>query len=115
MKQGQLEPNEFEIAILSCLADQEPWIHDAIEFLRILSREFTGVGSFTKFKYEDSATQKQDRRIGLDAMIRMPGVPNGMGAILFCKGNHPECLEVYTYGDDRWDGVFNGFSIEKIA
>ena len=45
----------------------------------------------------------------------MPGVPNGMGAVLFCKGNRPHFLEVYTYGDDRWEGVYDGFAIEQTA
>src|SRR5262245_50013108 len=45
-------------------------------------------------------------------MIHVPGVPNGMGAVLFCSGWQPECLEIYTYGEERWDGVYNGFSIE---
>ncbi len=115
MKPGQLEPNEFEIAILTCLADQEPWLHDVIQFLHVLSREYTGVGSFTRFKYEDTEAQRQNRQISLESLIHMPGVPNDMGAVLFCIGNQPECLEIYTFGNDHWDGVFDGFSIEKIA
>jgi hypothetical protein len=45
----------------------------------------------------------------------MPGVPNGMGAILFCKNGAPELLEIYTNGDVLWDGVFTGFSIGANA
>ncbi len=34
-----------------------------------------------------------------------------LGAILFCRGDHPICLELYTYGDEYWDGVYDGYSI----
>jgi len=45
----------------------------------------------------------------------MPGVPNGMGAVLFCKGDWPRCLEVFTYGDGHWEGAYDGFAIEQTA
>jgi hypothetical protein len=114
MRPGQLEPNEFEIAILNRLAKQDPSFYGPFERLHVLSRQFTGVGSFTNFKCEQSATGTPQRDIFLEALIRMPGVPNGMGAVLFCKGNQAECLELFTYGnDDLWDGRFDGFSIEE--
>ena len=115
MRPGQLKPNDFEMAILERLANKEPSIGASIVRLHVLSREFTGVGSFTKFKSEEFAASTTERQIGLDGLIHMPGVPNGMGAVLFCKGDEPECLEVYTYGDDHWDGVYEGFSIEQTA
>jgi hypothetical protein len=49
--------------------------------------------------------------LGLDALIVMPNVENGMGAVLFCQGGRPECLEIVTFGDATWDGLFDGFSI----
>lgn len=45
----------------------------------------------------------------------MPGVPNGMGAVLFCKGDRPQFLEVFTHGDDYWESVYDGFAIEPTA
>ncbi len=41
----------------------------------------------------------------------MPDVPIGMGAVLFCKGEKPECPEVYAY-NGYWDGVYDGFSVD---
>ncbi|MGI8980372.1 MAG: hypothetical protein ACR2FY_14185 [Pirellulaceae bacterium] len=115
MRPGQLKPNDFELAILQRLVRQEPSSEEFAQRLHVLSREFTGVGSFTNFKCDESATDVPERHLGLDALINMPGVPNGMGAVLFCKGNQPRCLEVYTYGDNHWDGVYDGFTIEEIA
>jgi hypothetical protein len=45
----------------------------------------------------------------LNAAIVMPGVPNGLGAILFSTGRHPNVLEIYTYGEDHSDGLYDGF------
>jgi hypothetical protein len=115
MRPGQLEPNEFERAILRRLARQEPSLGESLERLHVLSRQFTGVGSFTRFKCGDSIPDTPQRPVALDALIRMPGVPNGMGAVLFCIGDQPVCLEVYAYGDDLWDGVYDGFSFEETA
>ena len=115
MGPGQLNPNDFELAILELLARQEPAIRGSAQRLHVLSREFTGVGSYTTFKCDGSASGSPQRQLSLDALINMPGVPNGMGAVLFCKGHQPECLEIHTYGEDHWDGVYDGFSIEQTA
>ena len=47
MRPGQLKPNDFELAILERLASRESSIRLSVERLHVLSREFTGVGSFT--------------------------------------------------------------------
>jgi len=112
MRPGQLEPNDFEVALLRQLADREPEIRASLNRLHVLSREFTGVGCFTKFVCEESGDTKSERQVGLKALIRVPSVPNGMGAVLFCKGDQPKLLEVFTYGNDHWDGEYDGFSIE---
>ncbi len=115
MRPGQVKPNEFELAILERLATKEPSIRGSVGQLHVLSREFTGVGSFTKFACEESSDGAPDQHVGLDDLIKVPGVPNGMGAVLFCKGGRPQCLEVFTYGDDHWEGVYDGFAIEQTA
>lgn len=112
MRPGQIKPNDFELAILERIA---PSIGASARQLHVLSREFTGAGSFTNFKCDESVPGLPDRQLLLDVPIHMPGVANGMGAVLFCKGDQPKCLEVFTYGDDHWDGVYDGFSIEQTA
>jgi hypothetical protein len=111
---GQIKPNEFELAILEHLARNEPSLRGSIAQLHVLSREFTGVGSFTTFACEKLTADAPRQQISLDdAIITMPGVPNGMGAVLFCKAGRPTCLEVYTYGNEHWEGVYDGFTIEQ--
>lgn len=115
MRPGQLTPDDLELAILRCISKKQPSIVESIEKLHVLSREFAGVGSFTRFHLDDVAADASTQHVGLDALINVPGVPKGMGAVLFCKGVKPEVLEVYTCGDDHWDGVHDGFSIEPTV
>jgi hypothetical protein len=112
---GQIEPNEFELAILERIAVKSPKLGTHLENLHVLSREFTGVGSYTNFKCKDVSAHVAEQRIGLDDLIVMPNVQNGMGAVLFCLGDQPKCLETYTFGDELWDGVFEGFVIQKAT
>ena len=97
MRPGQLTPNDFELAILRRILSKEPSIAAEVDRVHVLSREFTGVGSFTKFQCNAAGTNSPDRRLGLDDLINRPSVPNGMGAVLFCKGGKPECLEVVHF------------------
>ena len=108
---GSTQPNELERAVLSRMAAGEPAIGEALTNLHVLSREFTGVGSLTTFQCEASTGKVWDRHVGLDPVIRMPRVPNGMGAVLFMNGDQPQCLELYTHGNEHWDGLYDGFSL----
>jgi hypothetical protein len=112
MQPGQLQPNEFEAALLGAYARQDSALGNHISDLHVISREFTGVGSFTEFQHPEVS---QERDIVLDAQIQMPGVPNGLGSVLFCRGDQPRCLEIYTFGDEHWDGRYDGFSINRTA
>jgi hypothetical protein len=116
MKPGQLVPNELEAAILEELAVEEPELQKKINTLHVLSREYTGVGSFTKFSpISNLSLAVGNRQIGLASRILVPNVQNGLGAVLFCENGNPTCLEICTFGNDYWDGVYSGFSIEKNA
>jgi hypothetical protein len=106
MRPGQITPNEFEVAILERIAAENPSLRVNMRHLRVLSRTFTGVGSFTKFIYKGLEGKSDEQQLGFDGLIIMPNVPNGMGAILFCRGGQPKSLETYTFGNESWDGVF---------
>lgn len=112
MRPGQLQPNELECAILERIARNEPWLQGPFSSLHVLSREYTGVGGYTNFLC-DVPEAAGDPFPGLKPLIRVPGVPNGMGAVLTCHGTKPKCLELFTYGDDCWDGTYEGFSFEE--
>ena len=111
IRPGQSVPNDFETAILERIALNYPSLREHLGRLHVLSREFTGVGSYTNFRIPEIDSQATRTHLGLDAVIVMPNVENGMGAVLFCRTGRPECLEIVTFGDASWDGVFDGFSI----
>jgi hypothetical protein len=114
MRPGQLQPNEFERAILRSFVSLLPSLLPRIDSLHVPSREYTGVGSFTRFHHDDSEAAAVEQELGLDhAEIHVPTVPSGLGAVLFCRGDQPMCLELFTYGDELWDGVYDGFSITQ--
>jgi len=113
MRPGQLTPNSFETALLGQLAYCHPALQTIVPSLHVLSREFTGVGSFTEFLVKDHPEVK---RQVLDCLVtvRVPGLQLGLGFLAFWEANRLT-LETYTFGDEKWDGVYDGFVFETAA
>jgi hypothetical protein len=110
MKPGQTFPNELELAVLLAMFDpatDEPW-HP--EKLHVLSRKFTGVGTYTEFSCNVDPDAKPSHR-GIQKAISVPGVRNGLDAVLFLKDGRPDTLELVTFGTELWDGTYDGFCI----
>lgn len=110
---GQTTLSQFELAILSRIAAAVPPLLDLIPKLNVLSREFTGVGSFTRFRCQEPVPELGDKPITLQSIINVPSVEHGMGAVLFCKDGKPNTLETCTFGDEEWEGDYDGFSIAR--
>lgn len=110
MRPGQKEPNELEFAILNVIATGEPEMRPFLEKLHVMSREYTGVGSFTYFRVEPS-DWGPERVFSPTCTIRIPGMRIGLAFALRCQGSHPEILEIFAH-DEEWDGVYDGFTIE---
>jgi hypothetical protein len=68
MPPGQLQPNELETAILKRIAKDEPWLQMSAGDLHVLSREFTGVGGYTKFSC-DFPESVNDGHPGLKSLV----------------------------------------------
>ena len=85
LRPGQSIPNDFETAILERIALNNPALREHFGRLHVLSREFTGVGSYTNFRIPEVDAQATKTHLSLDALIVMPNVENGMGAVLFCR------------------------------
>ena len=113
MRPGQQQPNELECAILERIAQDEPWLQGPFASLHVLSREYTGVGGDTNFVC-DAPDSEESYMVGLKPLVRMPGVPNGIGAVLYCRGTLPHFLELFTHGEDAWDGNYEGFMLEEV-
>ena len=104
----------FELAILSHIAERTPPLRPAIGHLRVARREFTGAGSYTYFE-PTLPIPLVDGSVPLEALVSMPGVPHGMGAILSVASGQASCLEIFTYGESSWYGDPEGFVIAPAA
>ena len=108
MTGGTQQLNAFEVAILRAISHEHPAIVVDVDRLRVRTRRYTGVGSYTDF---DCAESGETRILSLKADLVVPGVPHGMGAVLYCRGQQLQCLETFTRGDDYWNGASEGFSV----
>ena len=106
---------ELEAAILERLAKEHGIPALAQSRLHVLSRKFTGVGSFTEFRLGTAPFVLSGGPLSLGASISVSGVPNGLGAVLFMEAGHPKCLEVFAFGEELWDGTTDGFKIHGAA
>jgi hypothetical protein len=111
MRPGQLTPNALELAILLKIAAIQPDANLDAPNLHVLSREYTGVGSFTTFSSRNAREDPPRSILNLPGVITVAGVQNGLGAHLVLRGGIPECLEIYTFGSDHWDGTYETFSL----
>jgi len=112
MQLGQETPNALEVAVLRRIGEGAPSIRELIGGLRVQSRKYTGVGCFTEFECAGAPDAPRESPLRMNGLIRMRVVANGMGALLWCRLGRPHCLELYTFGDDAWDGSFDEFELE---
>ena len=104
-----MELTEFERAILDRIWKEQPEIRTPLEDLPVVAREYTPCGCYTDFE-TDNPERPQTRHVGID-LIEVPGVENGMCAILILREWQPLSLELVTFGGEAWDGGFEGFEI----
>ena len=87
------------------------------------------VGVLTECRAQDQPPRDQSRAV--DTMTAPPEVtPTVTDSLLQApdtlsegwttfrlvnEGDEPECLEIYTYGDNHWDGAYDGFALDGAA
>jgi hypothetical protein len=93
------------------LVSRENWPQFRTDAIRVLRRENTGAGRYTYFAdghgqdLPDGAYSAQGR------MIEMRGVRNGLGFVVEVAGSRLSHLEMFTFGNDEWDGVETDWKI----
>ncbi len=113
MRPGQLHPNELEKALLERLASENPDAQISIAQLHVLSRKFTGVGCFTEFLVKGQPPALR-RVLELAVHVTIPGLQHGLGVVAF-REEDKLTLELYSFGDEMWDGVFDGFAVHPAV
>ena len=100
--------NSFELSVLERLSNEYPTIKYHLPFLRVLSRETTGVGVFVYFCYAETSDDIPDldideRGISINEAIEIPGLIHGLIYVVFITDGKLDFLELVTL-DEPWDG-----------
>jgi hypothetical protein len=107
---GELVLNEFELALVSRLLPEIPGVVPNPRDLRVRARSFTDTSSLTIFELPNEVGYGQRGHVG-PLEIAMPGMPDGLWAVLFTVEGKPACLEISTFKDMPWDGTYAGYVI----
>ncbi|HEY0464258.1 MAG TPA: hypothetical protein VGC79_08620 [Polyangiaceae bacterium] len=100
----------LERAIVELVA-RENWGEFRTDALHVLKRENTGAGRYTYLAdgYEqalpDGSYSSQGR------MIELLDVRNGLGFVVDVANSRISHIELFTFGNDEWDGSESGWKI----
>jgi hypothetical protein len=70
----------LETAIFERISAIHPEASLSVAKLRVLSREYTGVGRFTNFRLKQPGEERIQSTLELPGVIHVAGVSNGLGA-----------------------------------
>ena len=100
--------SNFERRFIAAIAESDPQreiILGQLQMATVASRDYTGVGLYTKISIPASAPKLDEARWKIEDMPKCsgehPAIPAGAGFILWVKGGYITCLESYTY-DGNW-------------
>jgi len=105
--------NKFELSILERLSKKYHGIKNHIPHLRVLNREFTGVGMYVNLCYIDSKElvtnlEILDGAISSNENIEIKGLQNGLGYEVDVSEGRLKFIEIITYGEN-WDGYVGDY------
>jgi len=105
---------DFEVAILERIAmDNSAYREQVTELVRtgqVTEREWTGAGGYITLGSSTILFEPENLELDADAVIEIPGLRHGLGALLFVRNGRADFLEFFTY-DDEWWGDSCGFHI----
>ena len=101
-----MEFTPLESDVLAWIASHagDPALAEQLKSAQPVSREFTGVGSFTVLKVPPGLPNVGFSIAPIDPHIESPEIQEGAGAagiagvVLFCDGGQASLLEIYTFG-----------------
>lgn len=101
--------NDLELKILEKVSENYPAIKSHIPFLRILNREYTGVGMYVNFIYSNkdeilNPIEPLNTVLGTNERIGLPGLKYGLCFVIDINNGKINFIELVTYGEE-WDGI----------
>jgi len=110
--------NRLEIEILHVIARDYPMVKSHIPYLQIKNREYTGVGMYANFSYQNFTDKEvpplEDGILSVNQIVTLDGLENGLGFTLDISKGLINFIELFTYDDETWDGSFDVFAFEDI-
>lgn len=112
------ELNKLELSILERLGEKFPFIMQHIPFLKVDSRENTGVGMYINLIYNYTSNNElifgdQNSAISTNETIEIAGLKYGLGYEVDISEGRIKFIEFVTYGEE-WDGIVpNKFAFSR--
>jgi hypothetical protein len=103
-----LELNKLETSILERLAKEYPFIKEHIPFLKIDNREYTGVGAYVNFDYDNPNNIElksgiDNKAISTNERIEIDGLKHGLCYEVDITDGKIKFIELVTFGEE-WNG-----------
>jgi hypothetical protein len=103
------ELNKLEFSILERLSIKYPFIKEHIPYLKVSSRENTGVGMYVNFIYDNPNNKAlyveiDNSSISTNETIEIDGLLYGLSYEVDISDGKIKFLELVTYGED-WNGA----------
>jgi hypothetical protein len=109
--------NEFEFAIVQRVSEEYPILKKHIPFLRVRSRELTGVGMYINFGYSNDfdihGYEIQQDIVSANEYMKMEGLVNGLNFEINASNGKLDFIELVTNGED-WDGGIREYKFVPI-
>lgn len=77
----------------------------------VVSREYSGVGSFSRLKTGVADTPSSLRVADVDPAIESPELPLGGGCVLFLNDGYVDLLEIYVNGSDDYPDDIESYEL----
>jgi len=111
--------SKFELEVLESILNQHFQGIEKRDYvsLRVKSREYTSVGGYVNFlnSHELRLPELGKRELGFNGQLMVPGVPSGLGAIVAVDQGKIKYLELFTYGDEKWNGETTNLKITSYV
>jgi hypothetical protein len=102
--------NKVERELVEEILKQNPnyceALKDQVEHLTVSLRKPTGVGCYIHFSVPANkiTDDNLNTHLGFDGNIILEGVPLGLGCEILVKNGQMFYIELFTYGNESWDG-----------
>ena len=114
------ELTDFERSLVLATIAQHPQyapLASQLASLKVERREKTGVGAYITFSKDnqEALINHDSAQLGFSGDICVPGVPSGLGGVIDVDKGKLNHIELFTYGDEAWNGSTEGANIFPSA